>query len=198
MVVSIDAVRDELPVDEGAFAHLSASGFDSLLDRLIERETQRVESVVDTQFGVASTTEETSRPAGVDEAFLPLSTRPVQAVTSITVDGDAVSLSDVYAESTHLELRADADRSGWPTRRRAVTVTYDAGIPEADVPAPIEGAVIGLVRQAVVDIEAAGVTQESITGDNVSYELPDQVVARHLARASAYEPPSFYGGVQVG
>ena len=196
MTVTTDDVRDELPVDEGAFPHLDTTGFDELLETLIERETERVESQTDSAVGTETTTVRISRPEHVDGHLLPLDARPVQSVASVTVDDDTVDSSDYLVEETHLELLPDASLLSWPTRRRSVTVEYTYGFPADGTPAPVDGAIIGLVRQAVVDVESGGVTQESIAGDNVSYAVPDDVVARHVRRAREHVP-EFRGGAQV-
>ena len=201
MTVTPADVREELAVSDDALPD-AIDDVDGFLQRLIDRETLRVSDEIDVSLGVETVTEQTSRPASVDGVFLPLDNRPVQSVTSVDIDtdrasGPAVTADDVIVEDTHLELEPEADRNRWPTDRRSITVEYEHGYPEADVPEPIDAAIIGLVRHAITEIEGDGVDTESIAGQSVNYELGEAVVARHLYRAKQFDEPSFYGGTQV-
>lgn len=201
MTVSVNDVRDELAMTSAALG-LTASEFDELLQRLITRETERLETTLGVSFTEATASILTSRPSHVTGRHLPLPSTPVQSVSSITIDtdrayGSDVAATDVIVEDTHLELRADAPRDVWPTTTRSIDVTWTHGYPEGDVPAAVDGAVIGLVRQAIQEIEADGVTSESIAGDSTTYELPETVVNRHIARAADYVAPTYGGGIQV-
>ena len=201
MTVTPADVRQELAVSDDALPD-AIDDVDGFLQRLIDRETLRVSDEIDVSLGVETVTEQTSRPASVDGVFLPLDNRPVQSVTSVDIDtdrasGPAVTADDVIVEDTHLELEPEADRNRWPTDRRSITVEYEHGYPEADVPEPIDAAIIGLVRHAITEIEGDGVDTESIAGQSVNYELGEAVVARHLYRAKQFDEPSFYGGTQV-
>ena len=201
MSVTPADVREELASSDDALPP-AIDNVDTFLEDLIDRETQRVVDDIDVSLGVQTTTEQTSRPASVGDVFLPLDNRPVQSVASVEIDtdrasGPAVAADDYIVEDTHLELTPEADRNRWPTERRSITVEYDHGYPEGDVPAPIDGAIIGLVRHAITEIEADGVESESIAGQSVDYELGEAVVARHLYRAKQFDEPSFYGGTQI-
>lgn len=194
-------VREELAYSDDAVPD-AIDDVDGFLQGLIDRETLRVSDEIDVSLGVETVTEQTSRPASVDGVFLPLSNRPIQSVVDVTIDTDRVSGDDVTADDyivteTHLELDPEADRNRWPTKRRSITVEYEHGYPDGDVPAPIDGAIIGLVRHAITEIEGDGVNSESIDGQSVDYELGEDVVARHLHRANQFDEPSFYGGTQV-
>lgn len=200
MVTPAD-VRRELAVTAAAVG-LSDSEFDGLLSDVIARETERVEDAIDVRLGTETVTEATSRPASVAGPLLPLSKRPVQSVVDVTIDTDrtggvAVTAADYVVEDTHLELDPEADRDAWPDARRSITVEYTHGYPDGDEPAPVNGAIIGLVRQAIQEIEADGIGQESIGSQLVNYELADDVVMRHLYRAQRFDEPDFYGGAQV-
>jgi len=195
-------IKRELPTDASTFPHLSDADFDALLDDLTDRETERVEERLDVTLGVATATVDTARPSSAGGPDLPLPQRPVQSVQSISVDttrvgGAAVAPSDVRVEPTHLALEPAADRHTWPTERRSVTVTYDYGYPADDLPDVVDAAIIGLVRQAVVDIEAAGITRETVGGESTNYELSDDVVARHISRAAAALKLDYHNGAQV-
>lgn len=210
MVIEARDVRDELAFDETALG-IDADAFDELLegaaddendDGLIGRETERVEKIIDVSLGTETVEKMLSRASHVDDWDLPLPYRPVQAVESIDIDtdrvsGSSVSTEDVIVHETHLELAPGADRRSWPTQRRAVTVEWTHGCPDDEIPEPIRGAIIGLVRTALQEIEADGIESESIAGDSVTYELRDDVVARHLTRAATFEAPSYYGGTAV-
>ena len=200
MVTPAD-VREELAYSDDALPD-AITDVDTFLQGLIDRETQRVVDDIDVSLGVQTTTEQTSRPASVGDVFLPLDNRPIQSVVDVTIDtdrvgGNAVTSDDYIVTETHLELEPDADRNRWPTKRRSISVEYEHGYPDDDVPAPIGGAIIGLVRQAITEIEGDGVNSESIDGQSVDYELGEDVVARHLYRAKQFDEPSFYGGTQV-
>jgi len=194
-------IRAELGFGPEALG-LSEGEFDALVGRLVDREVPRVEDVIDVSLGTQTIIETVSRPASVDGFDLPLPNRPVQSVASVTIDTDRVGGVSVAAEDyavheTHLELLPSADRTAWPTDRRGVEVEYTHGYPESDTPEPIRGALIGLVRHALQEGESDGVESESIDGHSVTYELGDDVVARHLARAKRFDEPDYYGGMQV-
>jgi len=200
-VIAPADVKAELPFGSDALG-MTDTAFDALVSDLIDRETPRVADHVGASLGVETVTESTSRPASVESYNLPLSNRPIQSVADVTIDIDRagtpeVTASDYAVHETHLELLPNAHRETWPTGRRTVTVEYDHGYPEADVPKPIRGALVGLVRAALQEIEADGVESESIGGDSVSYELRDTVVMRHLARAGQFDEPDYYGGVNL-
>ena len=200
-VIDPTDVTDELAFGAEALG-LSETGFDSLVQRLIDRETPRVEDAIDVSLGTETVTETVSRPESVDEHDLPLPSRPVQSVASVTVDtdrigGDSVATADYEVHETHLELLPTAEREAWPTERRAVEVEYTHGYPEPETPEPIRGALIGLVRQALQEVESDGVESESIDGHSVTYELADTIVSRHLYRAKRFNEPDYYGGAQV-
>lgn len=208
MVTAAD-VRNELAFDEVAL-EMSSEEFDALLegdpddpndDGLIGRETERVEDTIDVNLGTETVTETLSRPTSVDEFALPMPKRPVQSVASVEIadhaGGPDVAVDDVIDHETHLELKPSADRRSWPTARRSITVEWTHGYPEGETPAPITAAIIGLVRQALQEIEADGIESESLDGHSVTYELGEDVVARHLARAKKFDAPSYYGGSQV-
>ena len=194
-------VRDELAFDEQALG-MSSSAFDALIEELIERETERVEEVLDARIGETSATETLARPSHVEGHLLPLPHRPVQSLESVEIDTDrvggrSVDTDDVWVESTHLELKPEADRSSWPTKRRSITVEWTHGYPIDETPEPVRGAVVGLVRQALQEIEADGIESESVDGHSVTYELGEDVVARHLRRAREHDAPTFYSGAGV-
>lgn len=204
-------VRDELAFGPEALGMADAE-FKELLggdenddtdDGLIGRETERVTDEIDVVLGTETTTASLARPTHVDEYDLPLPERPIQSVESVSLDtervsGDDVDVeTDVIVEETHLELAPGADRRRWPTDRRSITVEWTHGYPEGDIPTPIRGAIIGLVRSTLQEMEADGIENESVDGDSVSYEPREDVVARHLGRAKEFDAPSYYGGAQV-
>jgi hypothetical protein len=208
--VSAEQVKDELSFGATAL-DMSQEQFNTLLegkdsdetdDGLIGREQERLVDEIDVALGVETLTETLSRPNSVEKYDLPLPNRPVQSVTSVSIATDRVGGSDITADDyivheTHLELLPDAARNSWPTERRAITVEYDHGYPTSEIPEPIRAALIGLVRAVLQEIEADGIESESIAGDSVSYELRDDVVARHLGRARRFDKPDYYGGAQV-
>ena len=199
-MLTTDDIRDELSFDERALG-MDAGAFDELLDRLLDREQSRVEDAIDVALGTETVTDTLSRPSSVAREDLPLPNRPVQSVESIEISDDAggaaVAVDDVFVEDAYLELKPEADRNSWPTRRRSVIVEWTHGYPDGETPEPVRGAIIGLVRQALQEIEADGVENESIDGHSVSYELADDVVSRHLYRAKRFDEPSYYGGSQT-
>ena len=200
-MVTPSGVRDELAVGPDALG-LTDADFNGLLNTLIDRETERVEDAIDVALTTETATESLSRPEHVDGPFLPLPDRPVQSVASVEIDTDRVGGASVAAEDylvgdAALELEPGAARRSWPTDRRSVTVEWTHGYPESETPDVVAGAIIGLVRQAVQEIEADGVSQESIGSQSVNYELADDVVGRHLGRAKRFDEPDFYGGVGV-
>lgn len=202
MTVDASTVRRELSVQPMALG-LSDTEFDTLLSDLITRETERIETVLGVSLSEDEISVTTERPRHVSERHLPLAWTPIRSVSSISIDtsrayGDDVTAADVIVTDTHLELNADAPRVSWPSTEGSITVTYTHGYPEADLPGVVEGAIIGLVRQAVQEIEADGINTESVTGDSVTYQLPETVVNRHLSRADEYIAPAYgSGGIQV-
>lgn len=201
MTVTVDELRDELAVTPDALG-LTEADYTALLDRLITRETERLEAALGVSFTQVTTSTSTARPAHIDDRVLPLPATPVRDVTAIEIDtdrayGENVAPSDVDVAETHLRLRRDAPRDAWPTAARSVSVTWAHGYAETETPPVVDGAVIGLVRQAVQEIEADGIDQEAIAGDNMSYQLPEKVVKRHVSRAREYAAPTYSSGIQV-
>lgn len=201
MLTPID-VRDELAFGPEALG-LSEEAFNSLLERLIDRETERVTDKIDVVLGVETTETSLSRPSHVDKYDLPLPERPIQSVESVKIDTDRAGgaevtlVKDVVVEETHLALATLADRRAWPTQRHSISVEWTHGYAEGDIPKPIRGAIVGLVRHALQEVESDGISSESIDGHSVSYELGEAVVARHLARANQFDAPSYYSGSGV-
>ena len=200
-VIEPTDVRDEIAFGPEALG-LDETAFDGLLEQLIRRETPRVEDAIDVSLGTETATETLSRPASVVEHALPFPKRPVQSVESVSIDtdrvgGPQVSEEDFVFGKASLELLPEAERSAWPTDRRAIEVEWTHGYPEGEVPDPVRGALIGLVRHALQEIESDGINSESIDGHSVNYEIETDVVSRHLARAKRFDEPDFYGGTQV-
>lgn len=182
---------------------LGDTDFDALIADLIARESERVEDAIEIQLGETTGTDTLSRPSHVAGPYLPLPERPVHSVASVTIDTDRVAGGDVAASDYRvtnqaaLELLPEADRARWPTERRSITVEWSYGYPMDDTPDVVNAAIIGLVRQALQEIDADGISQESIADQSVNYELPDAVVARHLNRAKRFDEPDFYTGANV-
>ena len=195
-------VRDELAFGPEALGMADAE-VDALLEQLIDRETDRVTDEIDVALGTETASTSLARPTHVDEYDLPLPKRPIQSVESVSIDtervsGDDVDVeTDVIVEETHLELAPGAGRRSWPTKRRSITVEWTHGYADGDIPGPICGAIVGLVRHALQEVESDGIESESIGDNSVSYELGDDVVARHLRRAKQFDAPSYYGGSGV-
>jgi len=195
---TVSRVRGEVTTGPDALG-ISESKFTTLLQQFIQRERERVADALDVALGTVTTTETLSRPEHVGAAYLPLPDRPVQSVSSVAFDservgGPAVDTDHYLVTETHIELRPGADRQRWPVARRSIEVTWTHGYPESEIPEPVVGAIIGLVRQALVEIDGEGITSESIDGQSVNYEVPEEVVARHLNRADSFDEPTFYGG----
>ena len=201
MPVDVPDVRDELAFDEDALG-LDSTAFDDLIEGLIARETERVEDALHVSLGTETVEKDLERPTDVERYVLPLPHTPIQDLVSVSIDTDRatkpdVELSDVIVEETHLELDPDADRSSWPTTRRTITVEWEHGYPDADVPEPVRGAIIGLVRHALQAMEADGIESESIDGHSVSYEPGEAVIRRHLQQARSFEAPTYRGSAWV-
>ena len=200
MVVTPEDVKAELAFDETALG-IDSAAFDSLIGDLIDRETERVVDEIDVELDETTTTATIARGETVPVYQLPLPNRPVLSVESIEladrISGPSVGVDDVIVESTHLELKPGADRREWPTKRRSITVEWTHGYPADETPEPIRGAITGLVRHALQEIESDGIESESIDGDSVSYELAENVVNRHLWRAKEFDEPSFNSGAMV-
>lgn len=200
-MVTPSDVRDELAVGPNALG-LTDTEFETLLQTLIDRETERVADAIDVALGTETTTESLSRPAHVDEFDLPLPDRPVQSVADVTIDTDrvggaGVASADYAVNEACLELLPSADRDAWPTERRSVTVEWTHGYADGSEPDVVAGAIIGLVRQALQEVDADGISQESIADQSVSYEVADAVVSRHLGRAHRFDEPDYYGGANI-
>lgn len=200
MVVTLEEVKDELAFDEIALG-IDSAAFDELIGGLIERETARVVDEINVELEETTSMATIARGETIPVYQLPLPDRPIQSVESVEladrISGPSVNVDDVIVESTHLELKPEADRREWPTKRRSITVEWTHGYPPNETPEPIRGAIIGLVRHALQEIESDGVESESIGGDSVSYELGEAVVNRHLWRAKEFDEPSFEGGAMV-
>lgn len=200
MVVTPEDVKDELAFDETALG-IDTAAFGELIEGLIERETARVVDEINVELEETTSTATLARGETVPVYQLPLPDRPVQSLESVEladrISGPPVEVGDVIVESTHLELKPEADRREWPTKRRSITVEWTHGYPAGETPEPIRGAIVGLVRHALQEIESDGIESESIDGDSVSYELAENVVKRHVWRAKDFDEPTFEGGAMV-
>jgi hypothetical protein len=102
---TVSRVRGEITTGPEALG-LSEGEFDALVDRLIQRERERVADAVDVSLDTVTTTETLSRPEHVAPAYLPLPDRPVQSVSSVTLDserigGPAVTADQYLVTDTH-------------------------------------------------------------------------------------------------
>lgn len=198
--VTLRKVKKEINYTKEAFG-LDETEYNKFLQDLIRRESRRVSDEIDITFGVEKETVQLSRPRTVTDYKLPLPERPIRSLKDISVDLDRaernvdINKSDVIVKETHLEL--DPYKGAFPTERRTITVEYEYGYGSNNLPKVVQGAIIGLVRQSIREIEADGVESESIEGQDIEYELADRVVERHLERARQFDEPNFYGGTQV-
>lgn len=173
------------------------TAWDNLLTDLLEREAQRVEGWIGATFELTSVSEDLDG-SGSDEQ--PLPNRPVQSVSSLSVDTRTGTetldpSTDIYVADTHLELLEDAPIDVFPDRTRNVSVTYEHGYDGA--PAPVREGIIRLVRKALDMIETDGVTQESEGSFSYTYQPPSTVRAAVRSEVTEFDPPSYYGGAAI-
>ncbi|AAM88687.1 hypothetical protein PhiCh1p14 [Natrialba phage PhiCh1] len=191
-------VESELPFDAKAFGW-SEEKFKSELETYIAAATETVEKWINTTLEPETVTRDLSRPSHVDGHDLPMPSRPVQDVVSVTIDTDRamgrdVDEDDYWVEETHLELKPGADRKSWPTDRRCITVEWEYGYEE--VPESPKKAIIRLVRARLRAINAEGISSDTIMGDSISYDPEDEVVLAARKDVAGFEAPSYYGGVE--
>jgi len=198
MVTTVE-VKDELAFGSDAVG-LDDATFDSLISSLIARETERVEDAIDVSLDTQTVTESLARPEHVNEHDLPLPARPVQSVASVSVDtdrvgGEAVSSDDYRVDDAYIELLPTADRDGWPSARRSITVEWTHGY--AEVPPMVRKAVTRLVRARLRAIDEDGIESDSLLGDSISYEPEESVIARARGDALEADEPEYYGGAGI-
>lgn len=170
--------------------------WDNLLLGILDRESGRIEKWANTVYEVADASATLEREDHVPNRDLPLSNRPIQSVTSVTVGGDAIDIANIHAAETHLVLLDDASISSWPTTFRSVDVEWTYGF--ESVPGPVEDALIRLCRNALERIQTDGLNQEQIVGGGMwNYRVPSEVLGEANAVVSAHSAPSYDSGVMV-
>lgn len=181
-------LKGELPFDHRDFPVQSEEQFNGALDRALSEASAFVDSISDTAFEPTEAELTFSRPGYIPTHDLPLPKRPIVSVDSVAVEGELVDGSNYGVHETHLEHLTGR----WPTERRLITVAWTYGY--AEVPAPVEGAVIRLARNALDQIETDGYTSD---GDGWQYRPPATLKAECAAMIDDYAAPSYFGGAMI-
>lgn len=152
------------------------SAEETRVDRLIEMAESQVESLIP-GFAIATGTATAERIAYDDPDVMWTKRYPVAAVTSLSVDGSDLDVSDYqWSEFGEIRLLGGGRLNSWEMNLRSfpssavVTTTYDYGaFPlSADVAAAVAAVVAALLRaQAAGSI---GVQSESLGAYSVSYD----------------------------
>lgn len=200
--VTTAQVQRELPFDANDFHLLDDAGFTVLLEGdtntegLLERESRRLEDWASTTWTTQQSTEALARPEHVSKLELPLPHRPIESVSSVTVNGDALAEADYHVLDTYLRVADDSTAiDAWPTAFQSVEVTWTHGFTE--VPPEVVGGLIRLIRNALEQIETDGLSSESIGSASYSYRVPAAIKREVMAEVSPYAAPSYYGGVSL-
>lgn len=137
LLVTLEALKTELQI--------KVDTNDDYLSALLLRVSEAIETHCNRVFAVETVTE-VFRPdpcAKAQEALI-LGRRPVITITSVTVDGEALSASDyeVDAESGLLYRLSSDARTTWSGAK--ITVVYSAGY--ATIPGPVQQGIFELVK----------------------------------------------------
>lgn len=138
---------------------LSANG-ETLVDSLIPAVEAFAESYCNRKFSVSGAQTETF-DGGVD-IFFPQAT-PVGSITSVTVDGTALTAGDSYNYGSYIRLGSPAS-SGY---RNVVVVYTSAATPPAD----LKQALIQWIAQMFKESEDAGKTAKRVAFGSVSMDF---------------------------
>lgn len=179
-------LRPELPFNE-----METPGTDTVR-RALATASELVETWGDTVYQTETVTVSHARPAHVAERELPLPERPVNSVTSVSVNGTPLDAEDYRATETHLTLTPSADIDEWPTEAFSVEVAYSYGFEEC--PEPVREAVIRLARSSLSQIDEDGLSSESVGDHSESYRPPASVKRECVSVVRNHEAPSYYGG----
>jgi hypothetical protein len=194
--VTAAELEEELPFGPGDFPVQDDTAFDNAMERALDAASESVEEWAGAVYASDSTTTTLSRPASAREHDLPLGRTPIQSVTSVTVDGDAVDAADYVVHDTHLEL-ATADSGAaplggeWPTDRRSIVVEWTYGFTE--VPAPVHEAIVRLARNRLEQIETDGIATE----EGWAYRPPEQLKRECQAMVREFAAPEYQTGAMV-
>lgn len=199
--LSADRFRDEIPFS-AADLGLSDTEFTDVVQRVLERESRRVERFAGAPFEERAASA-TLDGTGTDE--LPLENRPVRSVVSLEVrdaDGSTVTIAtaNVWVYDTHLLLGDDAEIDLFPELPQNVDVEYTYGYSSAsvdDVDEVVREGVLRLARKTLAMIEEDGITQESEGDWQMTYEPPRKLRRDVYNELQQFRPPEYSAGVEV-
>lgn len=125
---------------------------------------------------------------GTDSLLLP--ERPVNAVSSVAVDGDALTVDDDYVlNGDGILFRTFPAK--WRRARQNVAVTYDHGYPDDDLPRDLR--MVALSIAARLFSQSAGAVFESLGAYSVRYDqapteltINEQRVLRKYKRSRSF------------
>lgn len=106
---------------------------------------------------------------GTDTDALPLPERPVTTIRTVSVEGTAVDDYTVNDNGILFRGTVTGDGSTWPRGRQNVTVVYDHGYADGEVPASVRMVALGLASRLWVQGVAVS---ESIGQSSVTYGGP--------------------------
>lgn len=193
--VSVTELKGELPFTAADFPVQDSNQFETALARALGSASDLVEKWGETVYQTETITESVARPAHVADVDLPLSKRPIQSVTSVSVEGTSLTESDDYVVvDTHLSLIDEpaSDVQKWPTAPQSITVDWTYGYEE--VPGPVSEAIIRLARSSLDQIETDGYTGDD---EGWQYRTPASVKAECAALVDEFSAPSYYGGASI-
>ena len=188
-------VQEELPFDQSDFPVQDQQQYDNALKRALDAASELVEQWTDTVFTPTTESATLSRSVSVPRSELPLPKRPVRDVTSVSVAGTDLAADEYRIGETYLYLLPGAPVSEWPTDRLSIDVTYTYG--SESVPAPVERAIIRLVRNALDQIETDGVESDRTASESYTYRPPEAIKRECVAMVADYRAPSYYNGAQI-
>ncbi len=111
-----------------------------------------------------------------------LSHRPVQSVTSVTVDGEAVELSDIYTYSNRI-----ARKIAFPVGFQNIVVVYKAGYEAA--PENVKTAIAMLCAAHIARVSGGGgdALSTSITAGPITLKEAFSAAGKYAAKISSWE-----------
>jgi hypothetical protein len=153
-----------------AFLGLSVDTDKGLLERLITAASSFIQTIVNRDITKQIYTEKYN---GNGHAKLPLSSFPITAISSLSVDGIAVPLSSDGIQAGYIFSETMVYLIGYTFTKgfQNVAISYTAGY--ENVPYDIEQACIDLVALKYKERERIGIQSKTLATETVTYRIWD-------------------------
>lgn len=179
---------------------LSDAEFQTVLQNGLSEASDFVEQWTGTVFTPTTATARVAQPPRATAYDLPLPERPIQSVSSVTVDGTSLTEGDDYRisrDATHLRLIPGAAIDEWPAEDAAALAAPGAEVEWTygyeTLPGPVRSAVVRIARHYVAQIHEDGLEQESAEDRSEIYRPPEAIKAECKTMIEGYDTPSYSG-----